>query len=186
MLIINILHSYHENNLPESLETYLPAVIFASLLENRKQKYTMKSRSYNTITVAESDVKREWFVVDADGKTLGRITSKIASVLRGKHKATFTPNHDCGDYVIVINSGKIRVTGKKLTVRSLVRYTGHPGGQRHTTLGEVIDKNPNKLIEHAVKGMLPKSSLGDKLFGKLFVYDTAEHPHAAQKPKELV
>ena len=146
----------------------------------------MKSRSYSTVSVAEKDVKREWFVVDADGKTLGRITSKIASVLRGKHKATFTPNTDCGDYVIVINSGKIRVTGKKLTDRSLVRYTGHPGGQRHTTLQEVIDKNPNKLIEHAVKGMLPKSSLGDKLFGKLFVYDTAEHPHQAQKPKDVV
>ena len=146
----------------------------------------MKSRSYSTVTVSEKDVKREWFVVDADGKTLGRITSKIASILRGKHKPTFTPNMDCGDYVIVLNSGKIRVTGKKLTDRSLVRYTGHPGGQRHTTLQEVIDKNPNKLIEHAVKGMLPKSSLGDKLFTKLFVYDGNEHPHQAQKPKELV
>jgi large subunit ribosomal protein L13 len=146
----------------------------------------MKSRSYSTRTVAEKDVNREWFIVDAEGKTLGRMTSRIAAILRGKHKATFTPNTDCGDYVIVINSGKVRVTGKKLTDRSLVRYTGHPGGQRHATLQEVIDKNPNKLIEHSVKGMLPKSSLGDKLFRKLFVYEGAEHPHSAQKPKDLV
>ena len=145
----------------------------------------MKSRSYNTRTVAERDVKREWFIVDADGKTLGRMTSKIASVLLGKHKPTFTPNSDCGDYVIVINSAKVRLTGKKMTDRHLVRYTGHPGGQRLTTPKEMIEKNANKLIEHSIKGMLPKSSLGTKMFGKLFVYEGAEHPHTAQKPKEL-
>jgi large subunit ribosomal protein L13 len=149
-----------------------------------KQK-TMKSRSYSTKSVAEQDVKREWFIVDAEGKTLGRMTSKIAAVLRGKHKPTFTPNADCGDYVIVINSGKVRLTGKKSTDRPLVRYTGYPGGQRLATPAEVLEKSPNKLIEHAVKGMLPKSSLGDKLFKKLFVYDGAEHPHSAQKPKQL-
>lgn len=145
----------------------------------------MQSRSYSTRTVSDKDVKREWFIVDADGATLGRMTTKIASVLRGKHKATFTPNMDCGDYVIVINSKKVRMTGKKMTDRPLVRYTGHPGGQRFATPAELIDKNPNKLIEHAVKGMLPKTSLGDKLFTKLFVYEGAEHPHAAQKPKAL-
>jgi large subunit ribosomal protein L13 len=145
----------------------------------------MQSRSYSTRTVSDKDVKREWFIVDADGATLGRMTTKIASVLRGKHKATFTPNMDCGDYVIVINSKKVRMTGKKMTDRPLVRYTGHPGGQRFATPAELIDKNPNKLIEHAVKGMLPKSSLGDRLFTKLFVYEGAEHPHAAQKPKAL-
>ena len=135
--------------------------------------------------MAEHEVKREWFIVDADGQTLGRMTTKIASVLRGKHKATFTPNHDCGDFVIVINSAKVRMTGKKMTDRPLVRYTGHPGGQRLTTPKELIEKNPNKLIEHAVKGMLPKNSLGDKLYRKLFVYEGAEHPHTAQKPKTL-
>lgn len=145
----------------------------------------MQSRSYSTRTVSDKDVKREWFIVDADGATLGRMTTKIASVLRGKHKATFTPNMDCGDYVIVINSKKVRMTGKKMTDRPLVRYTGHPGGQRFATPAELIDTNPNKLIEHAVKGMLPKSSLGDRLFTKLFVYEGAEHPHAAQKPKAL-
>lgn len=145
----------------------------------------MQSRSYSTRTVSDKEVKREWFIVDADGATLGRMTTKIASVLRGKHKATFTPNMDCGDYVIVINSKKVRMTGKKMTDRPLVRYTGHPGGQRFATPAELIEKNPNKLIEHAVKGMLPKSSLGDKLYTKLFVYEGAEHPHAAQKPKAL-
>ena len=145
----------------------------------------MQSRSYSTRTVSDKDVKREWFIVDADGATLGRMTTKIASVLRGKHKPTFTPNMDCGDYVIVINSKKVRMTGKKMTDRPLVRYTGHPGGQRFATPAELIESNPNKLIEHAVKGMLPKSSLGDKVFTKLFIYEGAEHPHAAQKPKAL-
>ena len=145
----------------------------------------MKSRSYSTRTVAEKDLKREWFIVDAEGKTLGRMISKVASVLAGKHKPTYTPNNDCGDYVVVINSAKVRMTGKKMTDRTIVRYTGHPGGQRHTTPQEIIEKQPNKLIEHAVKGMLPKSSLGDKMFGKLFIYEGAEHPHLAQKPKSL-
>jgi large subunit ribosomal protein L13 len=145
----------------------------------------MKSRSYSTRTVAEKDLKREWFIVDADGATLGRMTSRIASVLRGKHKATFTPNNDNGDYVIVINSAKVKMTGKKMTDRPLIHFTGYPGGQRFATPEQVIAKNPNKLIEHAVKGMLPKSSLGDKMFGKLFVYEGAEHPHGAQKPKAL-
>lgn len=145
----------------------------------------MKSRSYSTRTVAEKDLKREWFIVDADGATLGRMTSRIASVLRGKHKATFTPNNDNGDYVIVINSAKVKMTGKKMTDRPLIHFTGYPGGQRFATPEQVIAKNPNKLIEHAVKGMLPKSSLGDKLFKKLFVYEGAEHPHSAQKPKAL-
>lgn len=146
----------------------------------------MQSRSYNTRTVTEKEVKREWYIVDAEGKTLGRMTSKIAAVLLGKHKPTFTPNQDCGDYVIVINSGKVRLTGNKLTDRFLVRYTGYPGGQRLTSAKEIISKQPNKLIEHAVKGMLPKSSLGRKMFGKLFVYEGAEHPHTAQKPKQLI
>jgi large subunit ribosomal protein L13 len=145
----------------------------------------MQSRSYSTRTVAEKDVKREWFIVDAEGKTLGRMTTKVAAVLRGKHKPTFTPNTDCGDFVIVINSAKVRLTGKKMTDRPLVRYTGHPGGQRFTTPKELIEKNPNKLIEHAVKGMLPKSPLGNRQFKKLFIYEGAEHPHSAQKPKSL-
>lgn len=146
----------------------------------------MQSRSYSTRTVKASDVKREWFIVDAEGQTLGRMVSKVAAVLRGKHKPTFTPNVDTGDFVIVINSAKVRMTGKKMTDRFLVRYTGHPGGQRLTSPKELMAKNSNKLIEHAVKGMLPKGSLGRKMFGKLFVYNGAEHPHSVNKPKQLV
>jgi large subunit ribosomal protein L13 len=155
-----------------------------SVFKKRKRN-KMKSRSYSTKTLNESEIKREWFIVDAEGKTLGRMTSKIASVLRGKNKPTFTPNMDCGDYVIVINSAKVKMTGNKMNDRKIVHYTGFPGGQREQTPAEIVAKNPNKLIEHAIKGMLPKSSLGDKLFRKLFVYEGAEHPHGAQKPKEL-
>jgi len=145
----------------------------------------MKSRSYSTRTVREQDVKREWFIVDAENKTLGRMTGKVASVLCGKHKPTYTPNADCGDYVIVVNAAKVRLTGNKMTQRKIVRYTGHPGGQRFATPKEMIEKDASKLIEHAVKGMLPKSSLGEKQFGKLFIYSGNDHPHKAQKPKEL-
>lgn len=145
----------------------------------------MQSRSYNTRSVKESEVKRNWFVVDLEGKTLGRAISVIASTLIGKNKPSYTPNADTGDYVIVLNSGKVRLTGKKMTDRKLVSYTGYPGGQRLVSPKDVIEKNPNKLIEHAVKGMLPKSSLGHKMFLKLFIYEGSEHPHTAQKPKEL-
>jgi len=146
----------------------------------------MKSRSYSTKAVSSNEVKRDWYIVDAEGKTLGRMISKVASVLLGKHKPTFTPNADTGDYVIIINSAKVRMTGNKLTDRALVRYTGYPGGQRLTAPKDLLEKNANKLIEHAVKGMLPKSPLGKQMFRKLFVYEGAEHPHLAQKPQELL
>ncbi|MBS1618288.1 MAG: 50S ribosomal protein L13 [Bacteroidetes bacterium] len=145
----------------------------------------MDALSYKTKSLSASDVKREWYIVDAEGKTLGRMATKIASVLRGKHKPTFTPNADRGDYVIVINSGKVRLTGNKMNVSDRDHYTGHPGGQRHRSPKEIIQKNPNELIELAVKGMLPKNSLGRQQYKKLFVYAEAAHPHTAQKPKDL-
>ena len=145
----------------------------------------MDALSYKTKSVAAHEVNREWFIVDAEGKTLGRMASKIASVLRGKNKPTYTPNADCGDFVIVINSGKVRLTGNKMNVKDRVHYTGHPGGQRHRSPGQIIAKNPNELIELAVKGMLPKNSLGRQQYRKLFVYAEAAHPHTAQKPKDL-
>lgn len=145
----------------------------------------MDALSYKTKSVAAHEVNREWFIVDAEGKTLGRLATKIASVLRGKHKPTFTPNSDCGDYVIVLNSGKVRLTGNKMLTKDRVHYTGYPGGQIHRSPKEIIEKNPNELLELAVKGMLPKGSLGRQLFRKLFVYAGAEHPHTAQKPKAL-
>ncbi len=145
----------------------------------------MQSRSYSTKSVPAHEINREWFVIDAEGKTLGRMASQIASILRGKHKATFTPNSDCGDNVIVLNSGKVRLTGNKLTQKQLVHYTGYPGGQRFRTPREIIAKNPNELIEIAVKGMLPKSTLGRQMFRRLFVYKEETHPHTAQQPKAL-
>lgn len=145
----------------------------------------MDALSYKTKSVAAHEVNREWFIVDAENQTLGRLATKIASVLRGKHKPTFTPHADCGDYVIVLNSAKVRLTGNKLNTKDRVHYTGYPGGQIHRSPKEILAKNPNELLELAVKGMLPKTSLGRQLFRKLFVYANAEHPHTAQKPKAL-
>jgi len=145
----------------------------------------MQSRSYTTRSVSALDIKREWFVIDADGKTLGRMATQIATILRGKHKATFTPNSDCGDNVIVLNSAKVRMTGNKLNAKQLIHYTGFPGGQRFRTPRQILEKNPNELIEIAVKGMLPKSTLGAQMFRRLYVYSDANHAHAAQQPKAL-
>lgn len=145
----------------------------------------MDALSYKTKSVSALEVKREWFIVDAEGKTLGRLATKIASVLRGKNKPTFTPNADTGDYVIVLNSGKVRLTGNKMNTKDRVHYTGYPGGQIHRSPKEILAKNPNELLELAVKGMLPKGTLGRQLFRKLFVYAGSEHPHTAQQPKTL-
>ncbi|MEK9200039.1 50S ribosomal protein L13 [Ureibacillus sp. 179-F W5.1 NHS] len=129
------------------------------------------------------EVERKWLVVDAEGQTLGRLASEVASILRGKHKPTFTPNVDTGDYVIVINADKIELTGNKLEGKIYYRHTQFAGGLKQRTAGEMKEKYPTQMIELAVKGMLPKNSLGRKMFGKLHVYAGAEHPHAAQKPE---
>lgn len=145
----------------------------------------MDALSYKTRSVPESTLQREWFIVDAENQTLGRMVTRIASVLRGKHKPSFTPNADCGDFVIVVNAEKVRMTGKKMDDRELIHYTGFPGGQRFRTPRSIVEKDARKLIEHAVKGMLPKNSLGRRMFKKLFVYNGEAHPHSAQKPKAL-
>jgi large subunit ribosomal protein L13 len=145
----------------------------------------MDALSYKTKSVSADEVNREWFIIDAENQTLGRMATKIATILRGKHKPTFTPNADCGDNVIVVNSGKVRLTGNKMDEKSRVHYTGFAGGQRFRSPKEIIAKNPNELIEMAVRGMLPKGTLGRQLYRKLFVYAEATHPHTAQKPKEL-
>ena len=129
------------------------------------------------------EVERKWLVVDAEGQTLGRLASEVASILRGKHKPTFTPNVDTGDNVIIINAEKIHLTGNKLEGKIYYRHTQYTGGLRQRTAGEMIAKYPTQMLELAVKGMLPKNSLGRKMFGKLHVYTGAEHPHAAQKPE---
>ncbi|MDF2512409.1 MAG: ribosomal protein [Herbinix sp.] len=131
-------------------------------------------------------IERKWYVVDATGHTLGRLTSEIAAILRGKNKPTFTPHIDTGDYVIVVNADKIKVTGKKLEQKIYYNHSDYPGGMRETTLAQMLAKKPEEVIRLAVKGMLPKGPLGRSMITKLHVYAGAEHPHAAQKPEVLV
>ncbi|MBP5774049.1 MAG: 50S ribosomal protein L13 [Eubacterium sp.] len=132
-----------------------------------------------------TDIERKWYVVDATGYTLGRLSSEIAKVLRGKNKPTFTPHVDTGDYVIVTNADQIKVTGKKLDQKIYYHHSEYVGGMKETDLKTMLEKKPEKVIELAVKGMLPKGPLGRKMYKKLFVYAGAEHPHAAQQPEEL-
>ena len=130
-------------------------------------------------------IERKWYVIDAQGQTLGRLSSEIAKILRGKNKPTFTPHVDTGDNVIVVNAEKIKVTGKKLEQKIYYKHSDYPGGMRETTLKEMLDKKPTDVITLAVKGMLPKGPLGRTMIEKLHVYAGAEHPHAAQKPEAL-
>ena len=139
----------------------------------------------NTYMPNPDNLARKWYVVDANGQTLGRLATGIAGVLRGKNKPEFTPHADMGDYVIVINAEKIKVTGKKLDQKMYYRHSDYVGGFKSNTLKEMLDKKPEKVIEHAVVGMLPKGPLGRKMAGKLHVYAGAEHPHSAQKPEAL-
>lgn len=145
----------------------------------------MDTLSYKTKSANKATVKKEWYVVDATNETLGRFSSKVAKIIRGKNKTDFTPHVDCGDNVIVINAEKIRLTGNKALDKEYIRHTGYPGGQRVTTVEQLLKKKPERIIETAVRGMLPKSRLGDALFRNLFVYAGAEHPHEAQQPNEL-
>lgn len=136
-----------------------------------------------TYMAKANDVDRKWYVVDAAGETLGRLSTEVASILRGKHKPTFTPHVDTGDHVIIINAEKIELTGKKLNDKIYYRHTNHPGGLKTRTALEMRNKQPEKMLELAIKGMLPKGPLGRQMFKKLHVYAGAEHPHEAQKPE---
>ena len=128
-------------------------------------------------------VERKWYVIDAEGKPLGRVASKAAHILRGKHKVTYTPYVDCGDYVIIVNASKVNLTGNKLTDKKYYNHSGYPGGLRERTAREMQEKYPIEMVERAVKGMLPKNRLGRQMYKKLFVYTGSEHPHLAQKPE---
>lgn len=143
----------------------------------------MDTLSYRTQSAKKETVERKWYVVDAEGEVVGRLCSKIASVLRGKHKPSYTPHVDTGDCVIVINADKIRFTGAKWDEKEYITYSGYPGGQKRKTAREMLEKKPIAIIENAVKGMLPKNSLGRAMRKKLFVYEGTEHPHQAQKPE---
>ncbi len=145
----------------------------------------METLSYKTVSANKETADKQWFVVDATNQVLGRLSSVVAAVLRGKHKTNFTPHVDCGDNVIVINAEKIRLTGKKLTNKEYISYSGYPGGQKVKSPKDILTKNPARLIEMAVKKMLPRNRLGNAIFNNLYVYAGSEHPHTAQQPKEL-
>ncbi|MEM9885865.1 MAG: 50S ribosomal protein L13 [Bacteroidota bacterium] len=145
----------------------------------------MDTLSYKTVSAKAEDAERKWYVVDAEGEVVGRLCSKIAHVLRGKHQPSYTPHVDCGDHVIVVNADKIRFTGSKMSQKTYLSYSGYPGGQKSTTAKELMAKKPTKIVENAVKGMLPKNRLGRAMFKKLHVYASAEHPHDAQQPEEF-
>jgi large subunit ribosomal protein L13 len=144
-----------------------------------------KATTVRTYTPKPGDVERTWHVIDATDVVLGRLASQVATILRGKHKATFAPHADTGDFVIVINAGKVAVTGTKRDDKRAYRHSGYPGGLSSVTIGELLEKRPERVIENAVRGMLPKTSLGRDQLRKLKVYGGAEHPHAAQQPKPL-
>jgi large subunit ribosomal protein L13 len=144
----------------------------------------MDTRSYKT-KMHFSTANKEWLLVDAKNETLGRLASKVAYLLRGKHKPSFTPHLDMGDHVIVVNAEKVRLTGKKLTDKIYVRYTGYPGGQRYSTPKEMLQRKPEFVIERAVKKMLPKTRLGEAIFKNLHVYASDKHEHEAQQPKKI-
>lgn len=145
----------------------------------------MDTLSYKTVSANKATVNKEWVVVDAEGQALGRLSSIVAKLLRGKYKANFTPHVDCGDNVVVINAEKINLTGKKWDSKEYIRHTGYPGGQKSLTASELFGKGPERLIENAVKGMLPKNKLGADLFRNLRVFAGSEHNVEAQKPKTI-
>ena len=145
----------------------------------------MDTLSYKTKSANKESVKKEWVLIDANDQVLGRLASKAAIILRGKNKTNFTPHVDCGDYVIIINAEKIKLTGKKMTDKQYFRHTGYPGGQIKETPARLLARKPGALVEKAIKGMLPKNRLGSELFRNLHVYVGSEHPHEAQQPKEL-
>ena len=145
----------------------------------------MDTLSYKTISANKATVNKQWVLVDAEGQALGRLASKVAKLIRGKHKPNFTPHVDCGDNVIVINAEKITLSGNKWTDKSYIRHTGYPGGQKSLTATELYGKDPARVVEKSVKGMLPKNKLGAALFRNLKVVVGSEHAHAAQKPKTI-
>jgi large subunit ribosomal protein L13 len=145
----------------------------------------MDTLSYKTIAANKSTVNKLWVLVDAEGQTLGRLASKVAILLRGKHKPNFTPHVDCGDNVVIINASKVNLTGNKWEDKTYIRYTGYPGGQRSLSANQLFEKNPSTIIEKSVKGMLPKNKLGSELFRNLYVYNDSNHNQDAQKPVKI-
>ena len=145
----------------------------------------MSKLHFTTKHANEATVQHNWYVVDGTNQTVGRMSARIAAVLRGKNKAYFTPHVDCGDFVIIINADKVKFSGNKLEDKTYINFSGYPGGKKEETAKSLLNRRPDVVLERAIKGMLPKNRLGRKLFKKLFVYAGAEHPHGAQQPKAL-
>lgn len=145
----------------------------------------MNTNSYKTISANKATVNKEWLLVDAEGEVLGRLASKVAKLIRGKHKTNYTPHVDCGDNVIIINAEKVTMTGNKWDQKEYIRYTGYPGGQKSVVAAELFKKHPERVVENAIRGMLPKNRLGSDLFRNLHVYVGDSHGHEAQKPKKI-
>lgn len=159
--------------------------MFFYICTPKKYRSKVNTLSYKTVSANAATVNKRWFVVDATGQNLGRLSSQIASYVRGKNKPDFTPHVDCGDYVIVINAEKVALPDSKMEQKEYITYSGFPGGQKRRTAKEMLAKKPISLIEEAVKGMLPKNKLGRRIFHNMFVYAGETHPHSAQKPVEL-
>ncbi len=147
--------------------------------------FTVDTLSYKTKHANKATIEKQWFVIDAEGQTLGRFASRVANILRGKHKPSYTPHADCGDNVIIINAEKIRFTGKKMETKEYVFYSGFPGGQRFESAKSLLVRRPTYIVEKAIKGMLPRTKLGDTILGNLHVYAGPAHPHEGQTPKTL-
>lgn len=145
----------------------------------------MNTLSYKTKSAKKDEVARKWYVFDAEGEVVGRMSTKIADILRGKHKASYTPHVDTGDYVIILNADKVRFTGQKWAQKEYITYSGYTGGQKRRTAEQMRAKKPEQIVRAAVKGMLPKNKLANQMINKLFIYTGSEHPHAAQQPEEL-
>lgn len=145
----------------------------------------MNTRSYNTKSISKAEVKKEWLIVDAENEVVGRLASKVAYLLRGKHKASYTPHIDCGDNVIIINAEKVRFTGNKTNDKEYVRYTGYPGGQRFATPKQLLNRKPTEILSHAIHGMIPKNKLGARLNTNVYIYAGTQHPHEGQNPKKI-
>lgn len=160
-------------------------LILPSHCKNNTNLNTVDTLSYKTVSANAKTVTKEWVVLDAKDQVLGRFSSQAAMMLRGKHKANYTPHADCGDNVIIINADKIRLTGRKWSEREYISHTGFPGGQRFVTPEKLIVQKPTAVVERAIYGMLPKNRLGNAIKGNLFVYAGSEHPHAAQQPKAI-
>jgi large subunit ribosomal protein L13 len=171
--------------MPAGLQVHLPTFFLAGAIAGAESYDAPEFIEMTTVFAKPAEVRGDWFLVDADGKTLGRLATQLAHRLKGKHKADYSPHVDMGDHIVVVNAGKVRVTGRKLTDKVYYHHTGHIGGIKSIGLEKLLQEHPERAIEFAVKGMLPKNPLGRRMYRKLHVFAGPSHPHAAQQPRPL-